>query len=168
MGVFRGRGSLIDVMAISQEMRQAVRPWETVEIIIVDGGANGINIKNKVPEAILWNGLARRQPYRREVGASVVTNPTNNQSVRFQIDFAADGVIPDIRKDYRIYVLPYSLSGYPTPDVHMSQYLHIVSAADNSNLAWIRTVECQVNTEVRVYPENVFQSDGADGYEWKP
>jgi hypothetical protein len=155
-------------MAISQEMRQAVRLWETVEILIVDPGSNSSNIRNKVPEAIKWHGLARRQPYRREVQAGVVTNPTNNQSVRFQIDFDADGAIPDIHKDWQIFVLPQSLTGLATPDNKMSVYLHVVSAADNSNLAWIRTIECQVNTEIRVNPGNVFQSDGSGGYEWKP
>lgn len=168
MGVFMGRGAQIDVMAISAEMRKSVRQWETVEIIIIDPGQNSANIRTKNPTAIKWNGLARRQPYRREVGAAIVTNPTNNQSVRFQIDFDADGVIPDIHKDWQIYVLPQSLSGIATPDNEMDVYLHVVSATDNSSLAWIRTIECQVNTEIRVNPDNVFQSDGAGGYEWKP
>lgn len=168
MGVFRGRGASIDIMGISMEMRQSVRQWESVEIIIVDPGANSSNVKNKVSSAIKWHGLARRQPYRREVQVGVVTNPTNNQSVRFQIDFDKDGVIPDIHKDWQIFVLPQSLSGLETPDQYMDRYLHIVSATDNSSLAWIRTIECQVNTEIAVNPGNIFQSDGSGGYEWKP
>lgn len=168
MGVFRGRGAQIDVMAISQTMRDAVRPWETVPIIILDPGPNGAFQRTKDNAAFKWHGMARRQPYRREVITAQVGNPTTKQSVRFQIDFDKDGPIPVIQTDWRVVVLPESLTGIATPDPHMARYQHVIQAADNSSLAWIRTIECQVNTEQVTHWGNSIRSDGAGGWEWVP
>ncbi len=166
MGVFKGIGAVVDVNAISQEMRQAVRQWESAYVVILDPGANSINLRDKNPAAFKWHGMARVQPYRREVATATTTNPTTNQTVRFQIDFGADGAIPDIKTNWQVVVLPESISGVAVPDSFLSVYQHVVRSALNSSLAWIRTIECQVNTEVR--PNYQIQSDGAGGWEWTP
>jgi hypothetical protein len=164
MGVFRGTGASVDVMAISAEMAPAVRQWESAYVVIIDPGANNINLRDKNNAAFKWHGMARVQPYRREVATATTTNPTTNQTVRFQIDFGVDGAIPDIKTNWQVVVLPESLSGIPVPDPYLSVYQHVVRSAMNSSLAWIRTIECQVNTEVR--PNYQIESDGADGWRW--
>lgn len=168
MGVFLGRGADVDVIAISQEMRKAVRQWETVYVIILDPGPNGIYLRDKNNTAFKWDGFARVQPYRREVATATTTNPTTNQSVRFQIDFSQDGVIPDIKTGWQIAVLPESLTGLPLNDPMMPLYQHVVRSALNSSLAWIRTIETQVNTEMRVNYGAAIQGSMDTGWTWVP
>lgn len=166
MGVFRGSGADVDPLAISQEMRGAVRLWETCQIVIIDPGVNNVNLSTKSPSAFAWNGLARVQPYRREIGVATPTNPTTTQTVRFQVDFSADGVIPFVKHGFQILVLTEAQGNAEQPDPHLTEYVHVINASMNSSLAWIRTYETTVNTEYR----NTFaiQSDGAGGIEWTP
>jgi hypothetical protein len=161
MGVFRGRGAEVDILAISQEMRKSVRQWENAHIIIINPGPNGTYLRDKSPLAFVWDGMARVQPYRREVPAAAVANPTTNQSVRFQVDFSEDGAIPDMKTGYRILVL----DDVEIPDPYISEYEHVVNSALNSSMAWIRTIETQVNTETRANYH--FEPDGAGGWQWQ-
>jgi hypothetical protein len=168
MGVFKGRGATVDVNAISAEMRDAVRPWETAYILILDPGRDMVNFKTKDPAALVWDGRARVQPYRREIAVGVPADPTTTQTVRFQIDFTKDGAIPLIRSGYYVIVIDPALvpdagiEAYPDP--YITNYVHIVNASMNSSMAWIRTLETITNTERR----NDFQieSDGAGGLQW--
>lgn len=168
MGVFRGRGAKIDVMAISLEMREAVSAWFTVYVVVLDPGSNGKFIKDKNPAALIWQGYARVQPYRREVFTATPTQPTTNQSVRFQIDFSKDGAIPDIRSEFQVAVLPVSMTGNELPDPYLPVYQHIVLSTNNSSLAWVRTLETQSNTQVRVNWTTQFEGNTDDGFTWKP
>lgn len=166
MGVFRGRGASVDTIAISQEMRQSVRDWENIYVIIIDPGKDGINLRDKNNAAFVWDGFARVQPYRREVATATTTNPTTNQTIRFQIDFSQDGAIPDIKTGWQVAVLPESLSGVPLNDPYLSVYQHVVRSALNSSLAWIRTIECQVNTEARVNYGTAIQGTPETAWTW--
>lgn len=166
MGVFLGRGSQVDVRAISLEMRKSVRDWETVHIVILNPGENGAYLRDRNDAAFVWDGMARLQPYRREVATATVTQPTTNQSVRFQVDFSEDGGIPDIRTDYQVVVLPESLTGIQLNDPYLPFYQHVVRSTLNSSLAWIRTIECQVNTDLRVNYSVSVTTDGGGGYKW--
>lgn len=173
MGVFNGRGARIDVLAISMEMRKSVRMWESAYILIIDPGANNINLTSKNNAAFVWHGLARRQPYRREVQVAQVTNPTTTQTVRFQIDFTEDGPIPDIKTNHQVWVVPTALVLSATgeaineyPDPYITAYQHVVQGADNSSLAWIRTLETTVDTKVR--PNYRVEPNGTGGFRWIP
>lgn len=166
MGVFLGRGATVDVNAISNEMRKSVMQWATVYVIILNPGPNGIYLRDKSPAAFVWDGFARVQPYRREVATATVTNPTTNQTVRFQIDFSKDGAVPDIKTDWQVAVLPESLSGIATPDPFLHRYQHVVRSAMNSSLAWVRTIETQANTEVTVDYGAAITGTPGTGWSW--
>lgn len=161
MGVFRGRGAEVAALAISEEMRKAVRQWENAHILIINPGPNGIYLRDKNNAAFVWDGYARAQPYRREVPAAAVGNPTTNQSVRFQVDFSEDGAIPDIKTGFRVLVLP----DIEVPDPYLSVYEHVVNSALNSSFAWVRTIETQVNTELR--PNYQIEPNGSGGWQWQ-
>jgi hypothetical protein len=161
MGVFRGRGAEVAALGISDQMRDAVRLWENAHILIIDPGPNSVYLRDKNPLAFIWDGMARVQPYRREVPAAAVGNPTTNQSVRFQVDFSKDGVIPDIKTGWRVLVL----NDVEIPDPYISEYEHIVNSALNSSLAWVRTIETQVNTESR--PSYQIEPNGLGGFQWQ-
>jgi hypothetical protein len=176
MSVFNGRGSRVDVLAISQEMRQAVRLWETVYVIVLDPGVNDAYFTGKNSAAFKWHGFARYQPYRKDIPIAQVTNPTTTATARFQIDFDADGAIPDIKTNYRVLIIPASqaneilpadgqINEYPDPFI--TQYVHVVTSAMNSSQAWIRTIETIVDTRTR---ENFAIRSKADdtGFEWIP
>lgn len=171
MGVFDGRGAGVDVLAISREMRKSVRMWETAYVLIINPGANNINITSKNDAAFVWHGRARRQPYRREVQSAQVTNPTTTQTIRFQIDFDMDGPIPDIKTNWQVWVVPTSLVLAATgetiaeyPDPYISLYQHVIQGADNSSQAWIRTLETTVDTRSR--PDYQIEPDGLGGFSW--
>jgi hypothetical protein len=161
MGVFRGRGAEVDTFAISREMRQAVGLWQNAHILIINPGPNATYLRDKNNAAFVWDGMARVQPYRREVPAAAVGNPTTNQSVRFQVDFERDGLIPDILTGFRVLVL----DDVELPDPYISEYEHIVNSALNSSMAWVRTIETQVNTEAR--PTYNIEPNGSGGYQWQ-
>lgn len=189
MGVYSGRGANVNPYAMSLEMRAVVRPWQTAYILILDPGVNNVNFVNKLSAAFKWHGFARVQPYRREIAVAAPTNPTTTQTVRFQVDFSEDGQIPFLKTGYQIIVVPPELIAsalvpgadlLPSEDLlpalfdefpeleyadpHMTEYVHVVQSSMNSSLAWIRTIETTVNTEVR----NTFQidSDGSGGFQW--
>lgn len=149
MGVFAGRGAGIDVLAISQEMRQAVRQWETCRIAILDPGASNVNFRTKSADAFVWTGWARVQPYRREIAVAVPANPTVTQTTRFQIDFSQDGAIPFMRNGFQVVVLTEAQGNAVQPDPHLSGYVHVINAGLNSSLAWVRTLETITNVEKR-------------------
>lgn len=161
MGLFANG---VDAMAMSMEMRKSVRQWETCMVVILDPGVNQAYFRGKSANAFVWSGMARYQPYRREVIANAQTNPTTMQSARFQVDFSEDGVLPEIKTGYRVWVLPESLSGIEPPDPYISLYDHVVSASANSSLAWVRTIETEFDTEGR--PNYQIASDGSGGWEW--
>lgn len=160
MGVFAGRGAQIDVLAISDTMRNSVRQWETCRIVILDPGKNSVNFAQKSDAAFVWTGWARVQPYRREIAVAVPADPTVTQTYRFQVDFTKDGVIPLIRSGYRIIALPESLGNIPQPDPQISDYEHVVNSAVNSSLAWQRTIETITNLERRPDYEFGLDDDG--------
>lgn len=171
MSVFNGRGARVDVLAISQEMRKAVRLWETVYVLIIDPGTNNSYLTGKNNAAFVWHGFARRQPYRREIQIAQVTNPTTQNSVRFQIDFSEDGAIPDIKTNWHVWVVPVDqvlaatgleINAYPDP--YITAYQHVVNASDNSSQAWIRTIETSVDTKIR--PNYQVIPDGSGGFQW--
>ena len=144
MGLFSGRNTLpVDVMAMSQEMRKGVRMWQSALVVIIDP-----NMTGSLP-LIVWHGLARVQPYRKDLSQNQVTNPTTTGTVRFQVDFTEDGLIPDIQTNFEVYILPTALSGIEYPDPYISEYAHIVTSSMNSSLAWQRTIETTVNTEAK-------------------
>ena len=165
MGVYSGRGATVDINAISADMRKSVRLWEGAFIVILDPGPQGVYLRDKNNAAFKWAGMARVQPYRREVATATTTNPTTNQSVRFQVDFSEDGVLPDIKTNWQVAVLSPP-DGTLIPDPYISNYQHVVRSALNSSLAWIRTIECQVNTELRVDYDLSIQPDGSGGWQW--
>ncbi len=164
MGLYDGRGAQIDPVAISQEMRLALRPWQSVQIVILNPGANNIKFTSKDNSAFVWHGWARYQPYRKDIPIAQVTAPTTTATARFQIDFDADGAIPDIKTNYVVLIV--QPSGVTYPDPFITQYVHVVTSAMNSSLAWVRTIETIVDTRTR---ENfAIQSDGSGGYQWVP
>ena len=166
MSVWNGRGVGVDIMAISLEMRDAVRQWETCRIAILNPGKDSINFRNKSQDAFVWTGYARVQEYRREIAVAQVADPTTTASVRFQIDFSKDGAIPLIRTDYQIIVLTEAQGNTEQPDPNLSDYVYVVGKALNSSTAWIRTIETITNTQRR----NDFQiiADGSGGIKWAP
>ena len=174
MSVFDGRGSRVDILGISEEMRQAVRLWESVYCVIINPGANNVNLTTKNNAAFLWHGLARYQPYRKDIPVAQVTNPTTTATARFQIDFGMDGALPDIKTNYHVWIVPVALANQVLsadeqlaeyPDPFVSQYLHVVTSSMNSSMAWIRTVETILDTKTRASYE--IQADGSN-LEWIP
>lgn len=175
MGVFNGRGASWSPLDISLEMRQSVRPWESAYIVILDPGVNNVNFTGKNNAAFKWDGLARYQPYRKDIPVAQVTNPTTTATARFQVDFSEDGPLPDIRTNYQIVILPVGLANTalpadeqldPYPDPYITSYVHVVTSSMNSSLAWIRTIETIVDTRQRA--NFAIQPDGASGFQWVP
>lgn len=160
MGVFRGRGAEVAALNIADEMSPAVRKWQNAHILIINPGPNNVYLRDRNNAAFVWDGMARVQSYRREVPAAAVGNPTTNQSVRFQVDFSEDGVIPDIQTGWRVLVL----DDLEIPDLYESKYEHVVNSALNGSYAWNRTIETQVNTEAR--PNYLIQRVGGV-YQWQ-
>ena len=155
MGLFVGKNAApIDVMAVSKEMRKGVRLWQSAMVVLIDP-----NVTGALP-LIIWSGLARVQPYRKDLSQNQVTNPTTTGTVRFQVDFAEDGVIPDVQTNFEVYVLPTALSGIEYPDPYISEYAHIITSGMNSSLAWVRTIETTVNTEAKPNYNIVPDGDG--------
>ncbi len=139
----------------------ALRPWQTVQIVILNPGPNNTLFTTKDPAAFVWNGMARYQPYRKDIPIAQVTAPTTTATARFQVDFTRDGVLPDIRTNYQVLIVP---DLYPDP--YISVYVHVVTSAMNSSMAWIRTIETIVDTRTR---ENfAIQPDGSGGFMWVP
>jgi hypothetical protein len=168
-----GRGAKVDVLAISQEMRKAVRLWETVYVIVLDPGANKAKYLNKDNSAFVWHGFARYQPYRKDIPIAQVTNPTTTATSRFQIDFDADGPIPEIRTNWEVWIVPAPLASSAIgetvsayPDAEISRYEWVVTSAANSSLAWQRTVECITDTKTRFSPQ--VEPNGSGGFRWVP
>lgn len=168
-----GRGAKVDVLAISQEMRKAVRLWETVYVIILDPGQNKSNYANSNNAAFVWHGFARYQPYRKDIPIAQVTNPTTTATSRFQIDFDADGPIPEVRTNWEVWIVPVdiantvvaaedAITAYNDPD--LSRYQWVVTSALNSSLAWQRTVECITDTKTKFSPK--VRANGTGGFEW--
>ncbi len=164
MGVYDGRGARINPEAIREAMSDSLRIWQTVRIVILNPGPNNIYFTSKDSAAFLWHGEARYQPYRKDIPIAQVTNPTTTATARFQVDFTKDGALPDIRTNYIVLIVP--MPGVVYPDPFITQYVHVVTSAMNSSLAWIRTIETIVDTRQR---ENfAIQSDGSGGYMWVP
>jgi hypothetical protein len=164
MGAFVGRGANIDPLAVSLEMRKALRPWQTVRVVILDPGANNVNFTAKNASAFKWNGWARYQPYRKDIPIAQVTNPTTTATARFQIDFTEDGAIPDIKTNYIVLIV--TEPGVTYPDPFITQYVHVVTSSMNSSEAWVRTIETIVDTKTR---ENfAIQPNGSGGFMWVP
>lgn len=164
MGVFNGRGANIDPYEVSIAMRDSLRGWQTVRTVIIDPGTNNVNLTTKNNVAFKWDGWARYQPYRKDIPIAQVTNPTTTATARFQIDFTKDGALPDIKTNYIVLIV--SGPGVTYPDPFITQYVHVVTSAMNSSLAWIRTVETIVDTRTR---ENyAIEPDGTGHFRWIP
>jgi hypothetical protein len=164
MGVYDGRGANIDPYAISIAMRDSLRGWQTVRVVILDPGTNNVNFTSKNAAAFKWDGWARYQPYRKDIPLAQVTNPTTVTTARFQIDFTKDGPLPDIKTNYIVLIVP--APGFTYPDPFITQYVHVVTSSMNSSLAWIRTVETVVDTRQR---ENfAIEPDGTGHFRWIP
>lgn len=117
--------------------------FQTATIVLIDP-----RITEPLP-VIVWSGLARVQPYRKDLNSPQVGNPTVVGTVRFQVDFTEDGPLPDIGTNFEVFVIPQALSGREYPDPYISEYAHIVTSAMNSSMAWERTIETTVNTEAK-------------------
>lgn len=140
----------------------SLRPWQTVKIVVLDPGANNVKFTTKDNSSFKWHGMARYQPYRKDIPIAQVTAPTTTATARFQIDFVKDGAIPDIVTNYVVLIVDNG--DYPDP--YVTQYVHVVTSAMNSSLAWIRTIETIVDTRTR---ENfAIQDNGSGGYMWVP
>lgn len=164
MGVFDGRGANIDPYEVSLAMRDSLRGWQSVRVVILDPGTNNVYFTSKNAAAFKWNGWARYQPYRKDIPIAQVTNPTTTATARFQIDFTKDGALPDIKTNYIVLIV--NEYGVTYPDPFITQYVHVVTSSMNSSLAWIRTVETIVDTRTR---ENfAIQPNGSGGWMWVP
>jgi hypothetical protein len=164
MGVYDGRGAGIDPEAIRLAMQPALRQWQTVRVVILNPGPNNQYFTAKNPAAFIWDGWARYQPYRKDIPIAQVTAPTTTATARFQIDFELDGVIPDIKTNYIVLIVPEPGVTYPDPMV--TQYVHVVTSTMNSSLAWIRTIETITDTRTR---ENfAIEPDGSGHFRWVP
>lgn len=175
MGLYDGRGAGISPLDISLEMRKSLRLWQSVYVVILDPGANNVKFTSKDNTSFKWKGLARYQPYRKDIPIAQVTNPTTTSTARFQIDFEADGAIPDIKTNYIVMILEPALANLalPTseqisayPDPFIIQYVNVVTSSMNSSLAWVRTIETITDTKTR---ENfAIEYNGAGGFRWVP
>lgn len=164
MGVFDGRGAQINPMAVSLALRDSLRGWQTVRVVILDPGANNVNFTSKNAAAFKWDGWARYQPYRKDIPIAQVTNPTTTATARFQVDFTKDGVIPDIKTNWIVLIV--NEPGVEYPDPRITGYVHVVTSAMNSSLAWVRTIETIVDTRTR---ENfAIEPDGSGHFRWVP
>jgi hypothetical protein len=142
-----------DFGAVAAYMKPHVEPF-------VDGKAwihlidptlieEDINIKAgtmTVTGGPVWSGWARVQPIRNDVNAWRATNPTTTRTVQFWVEFPEDQTI-DIKPGFRICVDP--LVDGDNNDPWLAEYQYVVMGGLNSTQAWQRTINTQVDLEIR-------------------
>lgn len=165
----RARVAYGDVAALAEVVRPIITPWYSGVIYIfnpsdsdiVDDIDLGISASS-VTIHPYWHGAARIQPIRRNLDSKETTNDTQRRTVEFQLSWAKDGAIPDVRPGHQIIV---SNGGN---NQLLTQHQYVITGMLNSSQAWNCTIFTDVNLEAKpnysigdpLYPgEDVFPAD---------
>lgn len=137
----------IDFSKISAEMGATAQRWMNATIEIVDPNLEDLqwdefnNDYVSGSETVLWSGSARIQFLG--VGSDPMTlagfSAPGKKMARIQVPI--DGTRDFVRKGLEIRVT----NGGQDPDLHKLQF--VVRNAINSSYAWLRTIECEVDTK---------------------
>lgn len=137
----------IDFAKISAEMGVTAQRWFNATIEIVDPNLENLewdefnNDYVAGSETVLWSGGARIQLFG--IGSDPATlagfSAPGKRMARIQVPI--DNNRDFIRKGLEIRVI----DGGQDPDLHKLQF--VVRNAINSSYAWLRTIECEVDTK---------------------
>lgn len=140
-----------DVAAIAETVRPIITPWYKGWVHIFnpnDNTGTGIDI-DAGPGATditinpYWSGPARIQPIRNLLLSKETTNDTQVRTVLFQLGYAKDGTLPDVRPGHQIVVS----NGGNNQLLMLFQY--VVSGSLNATGAWNHTIFATTNLETR-------------------
>lgn len=142
-----------DVDGYANLVRPTLEPWlrqAWVAIvnpetrIKVDNGFGAITSVTVPAEDLVWVGWARVQPLRTSIFLKRAVDSTTTRTTQFQLlGFPADGDVPSIRAGFEVVVMDGGR------DPFLTEYQYYVTGAQNSSMAWQRTVETTVNQEIR-------------------
>lgn len=141
MGSFAGGG--IDIHAISLEMRNAVNIWQTAIVQIIDPKiGEGIfdvweNADDGGEPSVLWMGQARVQPMRAPLNVQTDNRHTDLIGVRVQVPLSVD--IGPIYKGLQVVVVDGG------EDHELENFQYIVQGSMGSSMAWVRTLDTEVD-----------------------
>jgi len=143
----RPRVAYGDVAAIAETVRPIITPWYKgyVHIFIPPAPGEGIDIDAGTMQVTInpyWSGPARIQPIRNMLLSKETTNDTQVRTVLFQLGYAKDGTLPDVRPGHQIVV---SNGGN---NQLLTQYQYVVGGSLNSTGAWNHTIFTTANLEV--------------------
>lgn len=137
-----------DVAAIAEIARPIITPWYSGIIYIfnpsdseivtnIDLGPSGSSVTHHP----YWHGASRIQPIRRNLNSKETTNDTQRRTIQFQLAWAKDGTLPDVRPGHQIIV---SNGGN---NQLLTQYQYTITGTINSSAAWNNTIFADVNLE---------------------
>jgi len=141
------RSSKINFSAISEEMATIAQRWFNATVEIVDPDVEGqtwnpaTNTYTGSSETVLWSGEARVQPIGvgQNPGTDYAFSSAGIRGVRVQVKL--DPSRSFIRKGLRVRVIDGGV------DADLEKLDFVVSNALNSSYAWLRTIECDVDTK---------------------
>lgn len=142
MGTFSGS---IDFAATGAVMGLAARQWMNASIQIVDPNTGEstwdewTNEETGGEPTVLWSGPARIQHLKSETLPNVGFSQESIRGIRVQVPIDVDAGF--IRKGLQIVVTDGG------NDYELEQLQFVVSSAINSSYAWLRTIECDVDTK---------------------
>jgi len=162
MGSFSGGGAGLDLHAISLAMQPAVNIWQSGIVQIIDPKlAEGIfdpflNEDGDGAPGVLWQGTARVQPMRAPLNVQTENRHTDLIGVRVQIPLSVN--IGTIHKGLQVIVV----DGGEDPELENFQY--IVQGSMGSSMAWVRTLDTEVDIGVVRATEDITNTYGVQPY----
>jgi hypothetical protein len=145
----RPRVAVGDVAALAETARPLITPWYKGYVYLFnpnDNTGTGTNIDAGTMDISVhpyWAGPARIQPMRTNLNSKQTTNDTTTRVVEFEVDYAKDGILPDVRPGHQIIVARGGNNQL------LTQYQYVVTGTLNSTMAFNHTIFTEVNMEVK-------------------
>nr|ADW08986.1 unknown [Clavibacter phage CN77] len=143
-------------------MQPAVNIWQSGIVQIIDPKlAKGIfdpflNQDSDGAPGVLWQGTARIQPMRAPLNVQTENRHTDLIGVRVQIPLSVD--IGAIHKGLQVVVV----DGGEDPELERFQY--VVQGSMGSSMAWVRTLDTEVDIGVLRATEDINIGYGVKPY----
>jgi hypothetical protein len=145
----RVRVSVGDVAALAETARPVITPWYKGYVYVFDPHDNtgaGVDIDSGTIDISVhpyWAGPARIQPMRTNLSSKQTTNDTTTRVVEFQVGYAKDGTLPDVRPGHQIIVARGGNNQL------LTQYQYVITGGMNSTMAFNHTIYTDVNLEAK-------------------
>lgn len=137
-----------DVSGYAELLRPLITPWYSGYIHIFDPLQNtkSTDWENGTKTVVLhpyWDGPTRIQPIRRNLNNKETTNDTQSRTIQFQLGYAKDGTLPDVKPGHQIVVTDGG------NNVLLTLYQYVITGTINSSQAWQHTIFAETNLEAR-------------------